>query len=67
MLFGSSIHEEELDERASSSADFFDEDSNLMPSGIDRNIPNPIGDQKEVEFIGDKEAQNNPPAVWRHQ
>jgi hypothetical protein len=34
-----------LNEGASSSADLLEEDSNLMPNGIDSSIPNPLGGQ----------------------
>jgi hypothetical protein len=39
--FCSSIHEEEFDGGTSSSADLLEEDSNVMPNGIDCSIPNP--------------------------
>ncbi len=36
---------ETLDEGASSSPDFLEEDSILVPSGIDCSIPDPLGNQ----------------------
>jgi hypothetical protein len=46
MSFYSPIDEEEPDERGSFSADLFEEDSDLMPSGIDYDISDSLACQE---------------------